>query len=115
MAKQRRSDAQPARGDEPGRGKQPGPGDQSGLAEEPATGQEPAPIEVRPATSWEDLAVMLGPKRIDATVCWCLSYRALTKDQRDLRGPDRSGLAREIYSAGPPPGVLAYQIGRAHV
>src|SRR5690625_2329587 len=27
-------------------------------------------IEVRPATALEDLAIMLGPKRPDATVCW---------------------------------------------
>ena len=59
------------------------------------TGPEPAPIEVRPATSWEHLAVMLGPKHTDATVCWCLSYRALTKEQRELRGPERGALARE--------------------
>ena len=76
------------------------------------TGPEPAPIEVRPATSWEHLAVMLGPKRTDATVCWCLSYRALTKEQRELRGPERGALARELYSADPPPGVLAYRDGQ---
>src|SRR5690625_364021 len=68
-------------------------------------------IQVRPATSLEDLAIMLGPKRPDATVCWCLSYRGLTKEQRDLRGPERSALAREIYSTDPPPGVLAYRGG----
>ena len=35
-------------------------------------------IEVRPATQFEDVKAVLGPKRPDATVCWCLS---------DLPGP----------------------------
>ena len=30
-------------------------------------------IEVRPATDNDDVATMLGPKRPDANVCWCLS------------------------------------------
>ena len=32
-------------------------------------------IEVRPADVFEDVAAVLGPKRPDANVCWCLSYR----------------------------------------
>lgn len=30
-------------------------------------------IEVRAATVFDDLATMVGPKRPDASVCWCLS------------------------------------------
>lgn len=36
-------------------------------------------IEVRPATVFEDVRTLLGPKRPDASVCWCLSYRIPSK------------------------------------
>jgi hypothetical protein len=47
-------------------------------------------IEVRPATEFEDVRTMVGPKRPDANVCWCLSYRLTSsKENRDLVGPAR--------------------------
>lgn len=64
-------------------------------------------IEVRPATQFADLATMLGPKRPDATVCWCLSYRLPSKENLALHGTDRAERVAELVRQGPP-GVLAY-------
>lgn len=66
-------------------------------------------IEVLPATVFDDLAVMLGPKRPDANVCWCLSYRIPSTLNRALRGPERGALVKELATQNPPPGVLAYE------
>jgi len=65
-------------------------------------------IEVRPATRFEDVRTMVGPKRPDATVCWCLSYRIPSKQNLELRGPERGEFVRELVRQEPPPGVLAY-------
>jgi GNAT superfamily N-acetyltransferase len=64
-------------------------------------------IEVRPATVFSDVEVMVGPKRPDANVCWCLSYRIPAKENLALRGTDRGAKVRELMAHGPP-GVLAY-------
>lgn len=50
---------------------------------------------------------MVGPKRSDATVCWCLSYRIPSKENRSLTGPARGDRMRQLVEQGPP-GVLAY-------
>jgi len=66
-------------------------------------------IEVRPATTFEDVKTMVGPKRPDASVCWCLSYRLLSsKENRELVGPARGERVLELVNQDPPPGVLAY-------
>ncbi|MDP5183053.1 GNAT family N-acetyltransferase [Blastococcus sp. BMG 814] len=66
-------------------------------------------IEVRPARSFPDVAAVLGPKRPDANVCWCLSYRLPTsRENRELVGPARGERVRELVGEEPPPGVLAY-------
>lgn len=66
-------------------------------------------IEVRPATRFEDVKTMVGPKRPDASVCWCLSYRLLSsKENRELVGPARGERVLELVHQDPPPGVLAY-------
>jgi GNAT superfamily N-acetyltransferase len=66
-------------------------------------------IEVRPATVFDDVAAVLGPKRPDANVCWCLSYRLTSsKENRSLVGPARGARVRELVGQDPPPGVLAY-------
>jgi GNAT superfamily N-acetyltransferase len=65
-------------------------------------------IEVRPATSFGDVATMVGPKRPDADVCWCLSYRIPSKENLALRGPARGERVRQLVEQEPPPGVLAY-------
>lgn len=50
---------------------------------------------------------MVGPKRPDANVCWCLSYRIPSKENRSLVGPARGERVRELMDQAPP-GVLAY-------
>lgn len=66
-------------------------------------------IEVRPATVFEDVKTMVGPKRPDASVCWCLSYRLTSsKENRELVGPARGERVQQLVQQSPPPGVLAY-------
>ncbi|TFV50341.1 GNAT family N-acetyltransferase [Blastococcus sp. TF02A-35] len=65
-------------------------------------------IEVRPATEFDDVATMVGPKRPDANVCWCLSYRVPSKENLALAGPARGERVRQLVREDPPPGVLAY-------
>jgi GNAT superfamily N-acetyltransferase len=65
-------------------------------------------IEVRPATSFGDVATMVGPKRPDANVCWCLSYRIASKENLALTGPARGERVQRLVREDPPPGVLAY-------
>ena len=66
-------------------------------------------IEVRPATAFDDVKTMVGPKRPDANVCWCLSYRLTSsKENLSLNGPARGERVRELCGQDPPPGVLAY-------
>jgi GNAT superfamily N-acetyltransferase len=56
---------------------------------------------------FEDVATMVGPKRPDANVCWCLSYRIPSKENTSLRGPARGEKVAELMGEGPI-GVLAY-------
>ncbi len=65
-------------------------------------------IEVRGATVFDDVRAVLGPKRPDANVCWCLSYRIPSKVNQELRGPARGEYVAQLCRADPPPGVLAY-------
>lgn len=65
-------------------------------------------IEVRAATVFEDVQTMLGPKRPDANVCWCLSYRIPSKENVALHGLERGERVRGLVAETPPPGVLAY-------
>lgn len=68
-------------------------------------------IEIRPATVFADVATMLGPKKSpDANVCWCLSYRLASKENRALVGPARGEKVRQLIGQGPI-GVLAYDDG----
>ena len=66
-------------------------------------------IEVRPATEFDDVAAVVGPKNPASNVCFCLSYRLLSsKENVELRGPERAERVRELCTLDPPPGVLAY-------
>ena len=67
-------------------------------------------IEVRPATldRFDDLATMVGPRRPDADVCWCLSHRLDSRTNRELRGRQRGEHVRELCARPVSPGVLAY-------
>jgi hypothetical protein len=64
-------------------------------------------IEVRPAIAFEDIRLVVGPKRADAHVCCCPSYRILSKLSLSLRGPERGAFVEELAAQDSPPGVLA--------
>ncbi len=68
------------------------------------------PLDVRPATHFADVATILGPRRPDANVCWCLSYRLPSKQNVALRGTQRADTFAELMASGTP-GVLAYDGG----
>lgn len=65
-------------------------------------------MDVRPATDFEDVRAVIGPKRPDANVCWCLSYRIDARLNTELVGPARGALVKQLCAEDPPPGVLAY-------
>jgi GNAT superfamily N-acetyltransferase len=65
-------------------------------------------IEVRPATSFPDVRTLVGPKRADANVCWCLSHRIPNALNRELVGPARGKYVEELCRHDVAPGVLAY-------
>ncbi|MEU7282883.1 GNAT family N-acetyltransferase [Streptomyces sp. NPDC045431] len=68
-------------------------------------------IEVRPASVFEDVRTVLGPKSPGANVCWCLSYRIPSKLNNELSGPARGEYVAELCRNDPPPGVIAYDDG----
>ncbi|WP_219819320.1 hypothetical protein [Pseudoclavibacter sp. AY1F1] len=62
-------------------------------------------IDVRAAQRFADVKTIVGPKRPDANVCWCLSYRIPAKENQSLVGAERvKRLLRQQF----PPSVLAY-------
>ncbi|MFG2332571.1 GNAT family N-acetyltransferase [Streptomyces sp. NPDC048604] len=65
-------------------------------------------IEVRPATVFEDVRAVIGPKSAGANVCWCLSYRIPSRLNNELRGPARGEYVAELCRAATAPGVIAY-------
>lgn len=65
-------------------------------------------ITTRPATDFEGVRALVGPKRPDANVCWCLSHRVPAKLNRELVGPARGEFVRAMCESDLPPGVLAY-------
>lgn len=66
-------------------------------------------IDVRPAVVFDDVATMLGPKKPESSVCFCLSYRLLSsKENVSLTGAARADRVRQLCRLDPPPGVLAY-------
>ena len=65
-------------------------------------------IDVRPATVFADVATMVGPKKPDSNVCWCLSYRIPSKENLALQRQARGERVAELVRETPPPGVLAY-------
>ncbi|GAA2923424.1 GNAT family N-acetyltransferase [Microbacterium luteolum] len=65
-------------------------------------------IEVRPATVFDDVATLLGPKKPTSNVCFCLSYRIGSKENVALKGTARADRVRELCHQDPPPGVIAY-------
>ncbi|MEJ8278970.1 GNAT family N-acetyltransferase [Pseudonocardia spirodelae] len=70
------------------------------------------PVTVGPATSFDGVATMLGPRRDPgASVCWCLSHRLPAARNRALTGRDRGEYVRELTGRPVAPGVLAHDDG----
>lgn len=65
-------------------------------------------IEVRPATEFDDVATLVGPKKPTSNVCFCLSYRIGSKENVALKGAARADRVRGLCHEDPPPGVIAY-------
>jgi GNAT superfamily N-acetyltransferase len=65
-------------------------------------------ITVRPASAerFEDLAVLLRPKRESASACWCVNYRL--PGRQAVSVPERETYMRGLCESARPPGVLAY-------
>lgn len=65
---------------------------------------------VHPATAerFDDVALLLGPKNPQSSVCWCLSHRLESKTNRELVGAARGAFVRELCARDVAPGVLAY-------
>jgi len=68
-------------------------------------------ITVRPAHDFDDMATMLGPKKPGSSVCWCLSWRLSSTENRALSGTARADTVRELCARRRAPGVLAYRDG----
>lgn len=68
---------------------------------------------MRPATSFADLSVVLGPKNPQATVCWCLSHRLDAKTNKALVGPQRGEYVEKLAKQRIAPGVMAYDATEA--
>ncbi|GAB3479608.1 GNAT family N-acetyltransferase [Nocardiopsis coralliicola] len=69
-------------------------------------------IDVRPASAFDDVRSLIGPKSPDANVCWCLSHRLPSKLNNELRGTARGAYVAELCRSEPAPGVLAYDGGK---
>ena len=53
-------------------------------------------IEVTPAHDFEGIHTMLGPKKPESSVCWCLSWRLSSKENRELVGVQRAEKVRAL-------------------
>lgn len=65
-------------------------------------------IDVRPATSFEDVATILAPSDPDSPACWCLTYRISSAQKKALGARERAGYVRELCGRELAPGLLAY-------
>src|SRR3979409_828091 len=65
-------------------------------------------VVVWPATEarFGDVAIMLGPKNPESSVCWCLSHRLDWKTNRTLTGPARGEYVRKLCGRDVAPRVL---------
>jgi GNAT superfamily N-acetyltransferase len=74
----------------------------------PGSSHEEETIRVAPARNFDDMATMFAPKNPQSSVCWCLSWRLSSKENRELTGTARADKVRELCSRELAPGVLAH-------
>ena len=69
-----------------------------------------AGFTVHPATEsrFEDVRTMVGPKNPTSSVCWCLSHRIPSRQNRSMMGEERGEFVRGLTRRRVKPGVLAY-------
>ena len=74
-----------------------------------------APLPVHPLTPdrWDDLMDLFGPERGANSGCWCMWTRLPGKVWNAMTREERRDAFRRIVEEGPPPGLLAYEQGRA--
>ena len=68
-------------------------------------------LEVTPAHNFDDMATMFAPKKPESSVCWCLSWRLSSRENRELAGTARADKVRELCSRDLAPGVIAHLDG----
>jgi len=68
-------------------------------------------IEVTPAHDFAGIATMLGPKKPQSSVCWCLSWRLSSAENRSLVGVERADKVKALTRRTIAPGVLARDDG----
>ena len=76
--------------------------------------REPTPIEIAPATTerWSDLEALFGPSGACGG-CWCMFWRIPHAALGGMSGDEKRAALQALASSELPPGVLAYQGGRA--
>ena len=69
---------------------------------------------VQPLTPdrWRDLEALFGPRGACGG-CWCMWWRMRPKGYKARKGEGNRRAFRALVAAGPPPGLLAYDGGRA--
>lgn len=61
---------------------------------------------------WDDFAALFGPRGACGG-CWCMTWRLPRAQFNAQKGDDNRKAMKAIVKKGPPPGVLAYDGGRA--
>ncbi|MFC5929534.1 GNAT family N-acetyltransferase [Cryobacterium melibiosiphilum] len=68
-------------------------------------------IDVQPAHDFVALSTMLAPQKPESSVCWCLSWRLSSQENRQLTGVARAEKVRALCTREIAPGVLAFRDG----
>ena len=72
-------------------------------------------FDIHPLTAdrWADLEDLFGPLRGANSGCWCMWLRTKGAIYKAMDRADRKQAFRSIVEAGPPPGLIAYDRGKA--
>jgi GNAT superfamily N-acetyltransferase len=69
------------------------------------------PIEIRPASRWDDVVGLFGPNGAYAN-CWCMWWRMRSTDFDRAAPRSKRDAMRRLVTGGRTPGLLAYRDGR---